>query len=453
MKTEKINYKEIFKPTLGFMLRWVLPLILVFALWCAGVFLTFLSVFFPISYVGRVIIILFPLFLAFWLFRNAKNEVLKLTSLLSLTLLAILLLLILIEIGINLGFVVFASGMFSITLFKKSRNPIFFIPFIFILLIFVILTLPSEIKQPDKMLGFWSPAANIPLPFVFHNIIDSPSLLRSLHGNSVAIARSYLITDSGAIQQMPLEKIFLMIRAKLLDRAGINVMLNLEIAKFSFGKPHQPIPEHLVHSDSFKEKLEKIMIDNAKLAQELGIEAYTPMIEAELILGINESSEFMDKVAEKIKKVYSGKLVWWGAFKGDTEPAANMINFSSYDIICFTYSPYLEDLGLSREEQRERIEKTFEFMANISNKWNKSLMICELALGERGKENITYVEFFLDSVFAEASERIDGIFIFDFVDFPILNYFVKGNVANIAKTPIIERVKEKFEKFGSTKDI
>ena len=91
------------------------------------------------------------------------------------------------------------------------------------------------------------------------------------------------------------------------------------------------------------------------------------------------------------------------------------------------------------------MRETFEFMRNVADRWGKKVMICELALSEDGTD-LEYVPTFLDNVFSYA-DLVDGVFVLDFVDFPLSQYFIKDAKANLFGLGLAEKISEKFLEF------
>ena len=84
-------------------------------------------------------------------------------------------------------------------------------------------------------------------------------------------------------------------------------------------------------------------------------------------------------------------------------------------------------------------------MRNVANQWGKKVMICELALSEDGTD-LEYLPTFIDNVFSYVG-LVDGIFVLDFVDFPLFQYLIKDAKANLFGLGLAEKVGEKFLEF------
>jgi len=424
-----------------------LAIFLIYILWTVFAGLSF-AFFFLIRpcYSLQFFILIFPFLFCFLFFKNKTQKILFFLSGFSFSLLVLLFSFFLIENGINWWIVFFfAFAVFLIFKLKRlfpSLLPFFFLSLFILLIVSLLLSTPPKISKVKKFKGIWSPFQSYPSPFSFHRLIDFPKRLKDLNANSVALARTYPVWK-GKIHKIPLEKFFLMLRAKYLELNGIYFQYNLEIAKFH-KTPHQPLLK-IANSPEFQNQLKKVIIENAKLAQNLGAESLVPFIEAEIILGTKESSKILKEVLPEIKKVYFGKVVWWGAFKGHTTKEAEKIDFSGYDILCFTHSPWMENKKVPRKEHKKILKEDIETLEKVAKNWKLDLAICELCLFEKEVKK-DYVENFYLPMFA--NKNLKGIFIIDFMDFPLTDLLTKDHLfANLySHKSILEKIKALFSK-------
>ena len=233
---------------------------------------------------------------------------------------------------------------------------------------------------------------------------------------------------------------------------GIYFQYNLEIAIFNKKGPHQSFKKNFESSKKLRERLKKIIIENAKLAQRIGADSFVPFIEAEIIIGPENSSQFFSELIGEIKKVYKGKVVWWGAFKGGTLKDAGKINFSDYDVICFSHSPYMESEKMPKKAHKKEIKKAIDFLGKVAKKWKTDLMICEVSLFEGGVTEEYVNDVYIDLLFSQSREKVKGIFVLDFIDFPFLKYLKKFRedatlFMNLWGRRTLEKVKEWYQKF------
>jgi len=425
----------------------LLAIFLIYILWTIFSALSF-AFFFLIRpcYLIQFFILIFPFLFCFLLFKNKIQKILFFLSGFSFSLLVLLFSFFLIENGINWWFVFFLALLIFL-IFKSKKLFLPFLPFFFfslsiLLIVSLLLSVPPKILKVEKFKGIWSPFQSYPSPLLFHRLIDFPKRLKSLNANSVALARTHPVWE-GKIHKIPLEKFFLMLRAKYLELNGIHFQYNLEIAKFH-KMAHQPLFE-VANLPEFQDQLKKVILENAKLAQNLGAESFVPFIEAEIILGTKESSKILKEVLPEIKKVYSGKVVWWGAFKGHTTKEAEKIDFSGYDILCFTHSPWMESKKVPRKEHEKILKEDIEALGKVAKNWKLNLAICELCLFEPEVKK-DYVENFYLQMFA--NKNLKGIFILDFMDFPLMNHLTKNELfANLySHKSILEKINDLFSK-------
>lgn len=89
--------------------------------------------------------------------------------------------------------------------------------------------------------------------------------------------------------------------------------------------------------DTILENYEPVVIELAQIAEDEGADVFTPMKEAEFIIGSEaKASKWNQDMLPKIKEVFSGKVLWRGDFHDVYKNDNKQIDFSGYDIIGFT---------------------------------------------------------------------------------------------------------------------
>jgi hypothetical protein len=190
-------------------------------------------------------------------------------------------------------------------------------------------------KDIKIYLGIWMPALSHP---GMHSTEDREYLKR-IGANTAAFAIQIPYLENGELHQRSLEVAKTKARSliRYYKEGGLAIFFSPDpvLARY-FGEP-APIPSEV--REIFLKNYESAIIELAKIAEEEQVEIFSPMNEPDYKLGIRRSSTWGQEILPKIKKVYSGKILWNGSLARAFD-SGKRIDFSGYDIAGFTVFPW-----------------------------------------------------------------------------------------------------------------
>jgi hypothetical protein len=283
--------------------------------------------------------------------------------------------------------------------------------FLFSLLFFYFLwifTAQAPKKEVAVYKGIWFPVLSI-VP-VAHPVSFNLNKLKDVGVNTVSFPVAYFVDKEGNIFTFFWVKPITKFQIKRLHKHGFKVMLtNLVLEKF---KGPSPLPSEILEKQIFWENLEKIVIKNAKLAQDYKVEIYAPLNEPESLFQKKPEKawEWAREILPQIKGVYHGKVAWKGDFSAQLENENfdfEKANFRGYDILGFSIC-----LRMEPEKYGDYVSKVIKTMKEINARSNTLLFVSEFGAWEKPwNENPQNVKFAYEKVLQLARENnLKGFF-------------------------------------------
>ena len=230
-----------------------------------------------------------------------------------------------------------------------------------------VITIEKKIEPPPEAVsvykGFW-------MPCLFMNdsgqSMSGVQDLKDVGANIIAFGPTIKInaegkTDFGLSDEL-LEKRLAELVKRYYD-AGIRIHLVVEtlyVKDFSDNIPaggQTALPAEIVSSADFFEKYNLFVEKMAQLAEKYRVEFFSPMNEPDLRLGEKIASDWGQEILPRVKKYYSGKVLYKAAFANGAGPN---INFSGYDAIGIDISPGGGPEGPSLARYSSDVEKTLD---------------------------------------------------------------------------------------------
>ncbi|MBI4980590.1 hypothetical protein HZC30_03480 [Candidatus Woesearchaeota archaeon] len=224
--------------------------------------------------------------------------------------------------------------------------------------------------------------------------------------NTLAFGPMFYVNDKGEVWLVPETKEFLISFIKKAQSKDFRIWLIPEVMfpepdlkqKFFHGVPG-PIPNEILENTDFMQNLDSAVIEWAKIAEELKIDIFSPLNEADNKLGIEKRVSWLEEIKPKIEAVYSGKI----CLKGEWNTSA----FNN------SYSCFAPTIGTpENEEEKNKLAITINNLAEDAKNRNLELIIGEIWSGPgwKGREKSK-------KVYAMALEackgKVDGVFILD----------------------------------------
>jgi hypothetical protein len=257
-------------------------------------------------------------------------------------------------------------------------------------------------KEPKIYLGVWLPALSHP---GMHSLEDRDDLKR-IGANTVAFAVQIPYFKDGRLVEERVEVAKQDARRliRYYKEAGLAIFFSPDPVLARYHGEPEPIPEEV--KETFLRNYEPVIIELAKIAEEEQVEIFSPMNEPDYKLGIERSSNWGQEILPKIKKVFSGKVLWNGSLARAFEYGKE-IDFSGYDIVGFTVFPWR---GLSGYKQR------IDFYLGKMKQQAEEDGVSEVFISEFGVYFRSAVEDeprALEAVFEQAQGEVDGFFVLD----------------------------------------
>lgn len=169
------------------------------------------------------------------------------------------------------------------------------------------------------------------------------------------------------------------------------------------GEP-QPFPKEVVEKPGYFDKLNKVVEDQAKIAEKYHVYMFSPPGEADRIFGMSVAPAFIQQVVPGIKKNYTGKLY----YKGDLHTGqGDQINFKGYDVLGFVTAPTPPNASA------EELRKSFDVDMDRARGWAKRDGVPEVVISEHGglmENKMDSAENF-GIILEEASKKLNGVFL------------------------------------------
>jgi len=239
---------------------------------------------------------------------------------------------------------------------------------------------PPEVILPrqdfDTYLGIWMPAL---YHLDIHSLQDAQDLNR-IGANTAAFAMELAYNDEGYFHERRVDVARSRARhyTKLYKKSGLAVMIAPEpVEAKAQGKPGR-IPLDI--REAVLKNYEAEIIEFAEMAEKENVEIFSPMNEPDFKLGHKLASSWGQEILPKIRKVYSGKILWKGSL-GKVFESYKRIDFKGYDIVGMTSYPlpdadwYREKIAtqisiLTRQAKEDGVPETFisEFGAIAKNR-------------------------------------------------------------------------------------
>jgi len=219
--------------------------------------------------------------------------------------------------------------------------------------------------------GFW-------MPCLFMNDICQPMAavqdLKDVGANIVAFGPTVKINAEGEINFGLSDELLEKRLAELAKRyydAGIRIYLVVEtlyVKDFSDNIPAggpTAFPADVVSATDFFEKYNSFVEKMAQLAEKYRVEFFSPMNEPDLKLGEKVASDWGQEILPRVKKYYSGKVLYKAALANGAGPN---INFAGYDAIGIDISPGGGPEGPSLTRYSSDVEKTIDNVLNWASR-------------------------------------------------------------------------------------
>jgi hypothetical protein len=257
-------------------------------------------------------------------------------------------------------------------------------------------------KDLKIYLGVWLPALSHPGMHSLENRED----LKRIGVNTAAFALQIPYFKDGELEQKSIEAVKARARSliRYYKQTGLAVFFSPDPVLVRYHGEPEPIPEGI--KEVFLKNYEPVIIELARISEEEGVEIFSPMNEPDYKLGIERSSSWSREILPKIKKVFSGKVLWNGSLARAFEYGKN-IDFSGYDIVGFTVFPWR---GLLNYKQR------IDFYLRKMKQQAKEDGVAEVFISEFGVYFRSAVEDepqALEMVFECGQGKVDGFFVLD----------------------------------------
>lgn len=170
------------------------------------------------------------------------------------------------------------------------------------------------------------------------------------------------------------------------------------------GEP-QPFPKEIVEKPGYFDKYKKVVEEMARIAEKYHIYMFSPVGEAEGILGMKVAPSLVYEMVPLVRKYYSGKLY----YKGDLHLGqGDKMNFRGYDVLGIVMSPFDHNTT-----SRENVRKLFDSNMNRARGWAKRDNVPEVVLSEHGYMGNNQMEpaDIIGLVLEEANKKLDGAFV------------------------------------------
>lgn len=182
--------------------------------------------------------------------------------------------------------------------------------------------------------GFW-------LPCSFLNDqcqpMNEPTLIKETGANIIGLAPNIKINSKGEVGFFPLD----FVERRIFDYAqkyyplGIRIFISPELdftedLNSNSQSVPRSIPREAAVKPGFLDKYDLIIEDLAKLAEKYHLEMFSAMNEPDMKLSTDVSSKWGQAILPKIKKYYTGKVLWK---VGQASKISENINFKGYDVI------------------------------------------------------------------------------------------------------------------------
>jgi len=245
-----------------------------------------------------------------------------------------------------------------------------------------ILTAKPPVGEVATYKGLWMPVISV-IPLM-HPISFNLEKLKNDGVNILSFGPIFLVNKKGKISNFLWSRHLVIFQIKRLHRAGFKVMLANEVME-KIGVPGF-LPLETLNNPDFWINLNKIVVENAKVAEKYGVELYAPLNEPEV--KFHEKPEriyqWAQEILPQIKEVYHGKIVWKGApdLPDQPERAAiydpNKMNFSGYDYLGFSTG-----LCDTPEKYQERVERLINFLKPIAERSKTELIVTEFGAWDK----------------------------------------------------------------------
>jgi len=262
----------------------------------------------------------------------------------------------------------------------------------------------SPRKDIRLYLGIWMPA----LQGEGEQSLEKREDILALGANTVAFGVVIPYLPDGSLEQEGIEgaKDDARKLIRYYKEAGLVVVFSPEPVPANLEGEPTPVPQQI--RTTLLRNYEPLIIELAKLAEEENVEIFSPMNEPDWKLGYETASSWGQEILPKIKKVFTGKVMWKGLSTEDTENLKK-VDFSGYDVIGFDSFPWG---GISNYKSNLR-----SFLTVLQQKAIEGV-VQELIAAEFGTydpvglppqdeaKSIRYV-------FAEGKGKLQGFFVFD----------------------------------------
>lgn len=224
--------------------------------------------------------------------------------------------------------------------------------------------------------------------------------------NTLAFGPLFFANDQGEVWLAPETKDFLISFIKRAQARGFKIWLIPEIMfpepnlkqKFFRGGPG-PIPKEILENTDFIQNLDSAVIEWANISQELEVDIFSPLNEADNKIGKEKRVSWLEEIKPKIEEVYSGKI----CLKGEWDTSA----FNN------SYSCFAPTIGTpENEEEKNKLAITINNLAEDAKNRGTELIIGEIWLGPgwKGREK-SKKEY---SMALETTKgKVDGVFVLD----------------------------------------
>ncbi len=184
-------------------------------------------------------------------------------------------------------------------IFLKILGGVFAFLFLIWLCFFISVNfnIPQGVKV-DYIKGIWEPA---PPGFWAFSKTSDLKRIKENKFNTISIGPYYPII-SGKPRNIPGQKTFIAYITKKAHKNGLAV----HIAPNLIGPGIDPRVKH----PEFKDTLTKIALDWARFAEKYHINLFSPLNEADVILGNEDGSKWGQEILPKIKEIYKGELAF-----------------------------------------------------------------------------------------------------------------------------------------------
>jgi len=293
-------------------------------------------------------------------------------------------------------------------------------------------TRETEQKFPRKelslYLGFWMPTPYFPGT----QSLEKREDIVALGANTVAFAVEIPYFEDGSIDEEAMEDSKKEARRliRYYKEAGLAVALSPEPLLQEFEGEPQPLQASI--RERFLQEYTPYAVELAQIAEEENAEIFSPMNEPDYKLGFEIASSWGQEILPKIRKVFTGKVMWKGLTIDDREKIEK-VDFSGYDSIGFTSFPWG---GIKNYKSNLKL-----FLDSLQRKAAedgvKDLFAAEFGtyepVGLLKQDEVNSIQY----VFEEGKGKLQGFLVFDPPE---------GFGTPIKGTTLGNVVKEEFEK-------